>query len=184
MKLTRISLFSWLGVVFISRAFAHTWTGTQERRRRRAYRAPPPLLARGRVPRSRRRPYRPGPAFGGVSAARTGVAAVARRLSASSAAASRRATVAQKGKTWCRCYIPMCDWKWCVTELVSMQKLLFFSVFLSMLEGVLKWVCVRGRSACCAIRTFPPIISCCASVKALKLYIKSNRPSLKIKIYI
>lgn len=53
---------------------------------------------RGRVPRSRRRPYRPGRSFVGVSAARTGVATVARRLSALGAATSRRATVAAKGR--------------------------------------------------------------------------------------
>lgn len=63
----------------------------------RVYRAPPPFPARGRVPRSRRRPYRPGRAFDSVSATRTGVATVARRRSASSDATSRRATVACRG---------------------------------------------------------------------------------------
>lgn len=62
------------------------------------YRAPPPSPVRGRVPRSHRRPYRPGPAFVSVSASRTGVAAVARRRSALGAATSRRATVAAKGR--------------------------------------------------------------------------------------
>lgn len=58
------------------------------------YRAPSLFPVRGRVPWSRRRPYRPRPAFGSVSATRTGVAAVARHRSAVCAATSRRATVA------------------------------------------------------------------------------------------